>query len=145
MTPENTKCTAVTAAGTPCKAWAIRGSIPPLCAPHSGLTGAPKGNSNNLSHGFYARLFSAEEQAGIDEISGDSLMHEANLLRALLRRLARFLSDPDLPFAEVRTITPLIVSTSRALAFVQKQIPDTAAIDWDAVLDEVGEALDWDI
>ncbi len=145
MTTEKTRCTAVTANGTPCKAWAIRGSVPPRCAPHSGVTGAPKGNSNALSHGFYSKHFTAEEQAYIDEISGDSLIHEANLLRAVLRRLSLFIAEPDLPFQDVKTIVPLIVSTSRALGFIQKQIPDAGPIDWDSVLDEVGEILDWDL
>ena len=40
MSTEPIKCTARTASGKPCKAWAIRGSDPPLCAPHTGLAGA---------------------------------------------------------------------------------------------------------
>ena len=49
-------CTHTTAKGTPCKAWAIRGSQPPTCAAHQKgprHVGAPQGNVNALTHGAY--------------------------------------------------------------------------------------------
>lgn len=52
-----TKCTHVKDNGTPCRAWAVRGSDPPLCAAHGGgkaPVGAPTGNQNALKHGVYA-------------------------------------------------------------------------------------------
>ena len=59
-----TPCTATTSAGFPCRAWAVRGSDPPRCAPHrrspSGggggrwRIGAPDDNTNALKHGVYA-------------------------------------------------------------------------------------------
>jgi hypothetical protein len=68
------KCTATTASGRPCQAWAIRGSSPPLCAAHRGaspagasvggsdipaqdekrFTGAPMENGSAEKTGFYA-------------------------------------------------------------------------------------------
>lgn len=51
-------CTATCADGSPCRAWAVRGSDPPRCSPHGGgrrPVGAPKGNQNARSHGFFAR------------------------------------------------------------------------------------------
>ena len=54
-------CTATRADGFPCRAWAVRGSDPPRCAPHGGGSapvGAPPGNQNALKHGFYARTHS---------------------------------------------------------------------------------------
>ena len=53
----------VTAAGNPCKNYAITDSIPPRCAPHSGLTGPPKGNTNALKHGFYRPTIRQEKYA----------------------------------------------------------------------------------
>jgi len=53
------RCTATSAAGSPCRAWAVRGSDPPRCAPHGGgasPVGAPPGNQNARTHGFYARV-----------------------------------------------------------------------------------------
>lgn len=51
------RCTATCADGSPCCAWAVRGSDPPLCAAHGGgrkPVGAPHGNQNALKHGYYA-------------------------------------------------------------------------------------------
>ena len=53
------RCTATCADGSPCRAWAVRGSDPPRCSPHGGgaaPVGAPPGNQNALTHGFYARV-----------------------------------------------------------------------------------------
>ena len=52
-----TPCTATTSAGFPCRAWAVRGSDPPRCAPHGGgrwRIGALDDNTNALKHGVYA-------------------------------------------------------------------------------------------
>jgi hypothetical protein len=140
------KCTATTASGKPCKAWAIRGSDPPLCAPHSGLTGAPKGNTNAMTHGYYRRRVQPGEIDALYDGAGElDITHEAVLLRVLLHRLASYLNDPDLPLEKVKSIAPLIVSTSRALAYMQKQLPDPHAIDWDAALDELSKEWGWEL
>lgn len=52
------RCTALKADGTPCKAWAMPDTDPPVCAAHGGgrkRPGAPVGNRNALKHGFYAQ------------------------------------------------------------------------------------------
>ena len=52
----NTRCTATNKDRTPCRAWAVRGSDPPLCSAHGGgraPVGAPPGNRNARTHGFY--------------------------------------------------------------------------------------------
>ena len=52
-------CSAICADGSICRAWAVRGSDPPRCAPHGGGTarvGAPKANQNARKHGYYATL-----------------------------------------------------------------------------------------
>lgn len=57
MDYRKTKCTAQTKSGRPCRAWAMHNTEPPLCAVHGGATlppGAPQGNSNARTHGFYA-------------------------------------------------------------------------------------------
>jgi len=51
------RCTAKKKDGTACKAWAVRGSDPPLCGAHGGgaaAPGAPAGNENALKHGAYS-------------------------------------------------------------------------------------------
>ncbi len=47
------RCSGVTAAGKPCRAWAIRGTD--KCSAHSDKVGAPKGNKNAQKHGAYAQ------------------------------------------------------------------------------------------
>ena len=51
------RCSATTKSGQPCRAYAIRGTEPALCAIHAkrAIGGAPEGNRNAVTHGFYAR------------------------------------------------------------------------------------------
>ena len=50
------RCTATCADGSPCRAWAVHGTHPPLCSAHrpDADWGAPAGNQNALKHGYYA-------------------------------------------------------------------------------------------
>jgi hypothetical protein len=51
------RCTATCADGSPCRAWAVRGTHPPRCAPHGGgqaPVGGRPGNTNALTHGYFA-------------------------------------------------------------------------------------------
>lgn len=50
----NTRCTATKRDGTPCRAWAIKGTA--ACSAHSpnSHVGAPPGNQNAARHGLYA-------------------------------------------------------------------------------------------
>ncbi len=148
MTIPINRCTAVTASGQPCKAYAMRDSDPPLCAPHAGRTGAPKGNTNALKHGFYRRRVSpAEQDALFDEGADVNLTQETILLRVLLHRLYGYLRDDDLPLQEVKTIAPLIISAARALGYLQDRLPDPNHVnwDWDAALDELGKEWGWEL
>jgi len=64
-----------------CRAWAIRGSDPARCASHrqdgGPRTGAPKGNTNRQSHGFYAS--SQHELRSIDDVLSDMLTRQSQL------------------------------------------------------------------
>jgi hypothetical protein len=94
-----------------CRAWAIRGSDPPLCSPHrsrkdppgqgasaepsrgacpeSGRgVGAPPGNQNHRIHGFYSTALPHDEQARLFAPHGiTSLDAEIALTRAALERI----------------------------------------------------------
>lgn len=64
-----TKCAALTKAGSPCGAWAVRKSNPPRCAAHGGgkaPVGAPPGNDNAKSHGFYSNTDATALPADLD-------------------------------------------------------------------------------
>lgn len=57
MSYTSRKCPAPKKDGSPCKAWAVRTSDPPRCAPHGGgkaRVGAPGGNDNATTHGVYS-------------------------------------------------------------------------------------------
>jgi hypothetical protein len=60
------RCSATCANGKPCRAWALRGSEPALCAAHSGKVGAPPGNKNAQTHGFYSRP--ARQVESLDDV-----------------------------------------------------------------------------
>jgi len=79
MTSSPTHCTATTARGTLCKAWAIPGSDPPRCGAHGGGSkhpGAPAGNSNAATHGLYAHTVCP---ASIAEIIDDLAAKQARI------------------------------------------------------------------
>ena len=97
MTPPSSsrRCEHQTADG-PCKAWAIRGSDPPRCSAHAGRNagaGAPPGNQNRRTHGFYASALLPEELADLVACSGDmTLDDEIAIARVTLRRILALLS-----------------------------------------------------
>ena len=65
------RCAGTTATGRACRAWAVPGTNPPLCAAHRDSDrrpGAPEGNQNAVKHGLYAQAGpdATEEPTGID-------------------------------------------------------------------------------
>lgn len=49
--------------------------------------GAPKGNTNALKHGLYARHFSLAEQEGLRKMSPEDYRHELNMMRVAVKNL----------------------------------------------------------
>ena len=81
------KCTGLKPDGTPCAAWAIRGSDPPRCNRHpleGKAKGAPKGNKNAQKHGAYA--------ADPDRDPADLETRIADLA-AKIDKLSRYIDD----------------------------------------------------
>ena len=85
-----------------CRAWAMRDSDPPLCSAHMlGKVGAPFGNRNALTHGFYASALHPDDLKELDEAAYDTTLNdEIIVLRIALRRLQRMVltgltPDPD--------------------------------------------------
>jgi hypothetical protein len=100
--PGSRRCSATTAAGAPCKAWAVHapspdGPDPPLCSAHAGRNvgaGAPLGNQNRTTHGFYASVLSRNEPADILEAAGlTTLESEIACTRTALHRLLKILTE----------------------------------------------------
>lgn len=119
------RCTGITAAGKPCRAWPIKGSHPPLCLFHGGKKENPqgdeeaKGTAGEESLGLYGRHFDPQEKADLmDYALEDSLLDEILLIRVDLIRLLDQLKGPlsvedharlpDLLFKGVNTVGKLM-------------------------------------
>lgn len=149
--PNKIECAATNASGGDCRAWAVRGSDPPLCSAHAGLNigaGAPPGNQNRTVHGFYGRTFQNGELADLQRFAEDlSLEDEIGLVRVTLRRvmtrLGRYnLAQDELANEELVKIASLVVAGARTIGRLlrdQRALSGGAA---DGMAGAIGEALD---
>lgn len=85
------RCDAVQADGSPCRAWAVRGSDVPRCAAHGGTSariGAPPGNQNAVKHGYYIPRECEERLEGTspDEWSIETIILDLCIKQARLSR-----------------------------------------------------------
>ena len=93
----NVRCSQITRAGKPCKAWALPNTDPPLCFAHSGQAGAPPANQNAAQHGFYSSVLRPEELADLVTYADDlSLDDEIACARVALRRILTLLNADSL-------------------------------------------------
>ena len=149
METHNRRCSAVNKNGKVCKAWSVWDSNPPRCSAHAGRNvgaGAPKGNTNALKHGLYRSTMTAEEIDLLESCDEQSLQSELEMARLQVIRLAGYQLQEDVPFMQKVKMVPVIISAIRAIAYLKRQIAEMEdPIDWDDLLDEVGEAMDWDI
>jgi hypothetical protein len=144
-------CSATTAAGKPCKAWAVRDTDPPLCAAHARRNtgaGAPPGNRNRQAHGFYSSTLTEEELADLVAVADDlTLDDEIACARVILRRLMHHLEiDPDAEHPpdvdDLHKLANLALSATRTVARLlrdQRAITGEAA---DGIAGAIGQALD---
>jgi hypothetical protein len=75
------RCVALRADGSPCRAWAVRGSVRPLCSVHGGAEdrgGGQPGNMNALKHGYYQPLHVSGD-CTIDAIIGQLYQRQLRL------------------------------------------------------------------
>lgn len=88
-------CGALTRGGSPCKRAPVEGKT--RCRLHGGLsTGAPKGNSNAVKHGFYSDALLPEERTLYERAEVGSLDDEIRLARVKLHRFVRLSGSTDL-------------------------------------------------
>lgn len=148
--PQKIHCSRITARGQPCQAWAVHGSDPPACSAHAGRNtgaGAPTGNQNRRTHGFYSAAIENGEIADLIAYADDlSLDDEIALVRVALRRLvAAFGADAELDPGQLATLATTAFNGSRTVA---RLLRDKRAISGEAadgisaamatVLDELG-------
>ena len=104
-----------------CRAWAIRGSDPPLCSAHAGRTvgaGAPPGNLNARTHGFYASAITSDELADVLTYAADTTLDsEIAITRIALRRLLTMLLTGTTPGPDPRPLDAQDYARLIALAF----------------------------
>ena len=55
--------------------------------------GAPKGNTNALKHGLYAKRYSPEETAGLRKMSPEDYRHEIYMMRVAAKNVFEIQSD----------------------------------------------------
>ena len=114
-------CIATTRAGLPCRRPPLRGGV--YCVSHMGLNrdgqGAPHGNQNHRSHGFYSAILDDDEIAGLAGLVDDQdLSGEIGLIRTLVRRIARYLNDSGREFTvkDLATMVNLAYQGTRTVA-----------------------------
>jgi hypothetical protein len=111
--PDKTHCTV-----PDCRNWAVRGSDPPLCSPHSGRAGAPPANQNHLIHGFYATVLRSEDLADLADHAGDTALDaEIVIIRVALRRIMRMLATGLAPGPDPTPLDALDYARLSGLAF----------------------------
>jgi uncharacterized protein YjcR len=125
------QCTALTARGKPCRAWAIPGTDPPLCSAHSGHAGgAPPGNVNAVTHGLYQQPAPNND---IHSIIAD-LAKKQRILSAYID--VRLL-DPETTPADITRLLALHAATATRLGRLLRDelaLSGEASTDLDAAI-----------
>jgi hypothetical protein len=135
-----------------CRAWAVRGTDPPLCASHAGrAVGAPLGNQNRTTHGFYASGYRSDEIDDLATCAPDTTLDdEIVLIRVALRRLLIMLLTGFTPKPNPQPLSAddyarfigLSFQGSRAVGYllrIRSTLPEFAG---GGMLPFIGEALD---
>lgn len=130
------RCSESTKNGKPCKAWAVRGSIPPRCAAHGGgkaLTGAPANNRNAVTHGVYA--LSTDPPTDLNARIAD--------LDRRVRELSEFIDNlpADTPTTERSALFDLQGRLTSRLGRLMKDRQAISSTDADDMEAELREAL----
>jgi hypothetical protein len=134
---DSRRCSAVTAAGQPCRAWAAAGSEPPLCAAHRGKTGAPPGNKNRLAHGLYA----APAEPGlttIDDVVEDALRKQSRLSEFIEAHLA----GGEMGVEELAKLLALHGQNASRIGRLLRDRQALSGQSTDDIMSAIGAALD---
>lgn len=136
-------CGATKADGSPCRAWAMRGSDPPLCAVHAGRTGVAE------KHGFYSRRGKGSMgQEGGEPGSRRDLTHIEAVVADLAERqaqLTEYLAALMDRGADVEEVARLFALHGQNASRLGRLLRDQRALSGesaDDLLDAIGKALD---
>lgn len=140
------RCSAMTKDGRHCGAYAVHGSDPPRCSAHLGRNagaGAPAGNQNSRTHGFYGRYYTVDELGALAAYAADdSLDAEIGVVRVALRRALRVLQDDDADPQLVAALTPLVFAGGRTVARLLRDRRLLSGEDADTVMRDMADALE---
>lgn len=136
------QCTAKTRSGTLCNAWAVQDSTPPRCAAHGGATappGAPTGNSNAKTHGFYSATSGlAAPIPDIDAILSDLYARQ----QALVDYLTSSLEDPENTVAKLIPVFALHAQNASRLGRLLRDKRALTGEAADGIAGAIAQALD---
>ena len=127
-------CSATTKAGEPCKNRAIKGTD--RCSSHSGRVGAPKGNRNRRTHGFYARP--ARPLGTIDDVVEDLMEKQSQLSAYIEGQLVEGEAD-------LEGMAKLLALHGQNASRVGRLLRDQRALSGDSadgLSEAIGKALD---
>jgi len=147
------RCAAVRPDGTPCRAWAVRGSDPPLCNAHAAAAQRRAGPALSTTtrppqpvpdRPAAARQSPALAAAALptDPPGPLSLSDEIAIARLTLHRAVTLLDSPDLDIADLAHLAGLVLSGTRIVARLlrdQRAISGTSA---DGIAGAIAQALD---
>lgn len=139
------QCEATTKAGARCSAFAVHGSDPPRCSAHLGRNagaGAPPGNQNRRTHGFYSRHFTQAETEDLTALVDGSLDSEINVVRVALRRALAVLQDDGSDPEVVAALVPLVFAGGRTVARLMRDKRILSGEGSAAIMSELAEALE---
>ena len=90
---DSRRCSELTKAGEPCRAFAVRGTQ--RCAAHSRDVGAPVGNQNRLTHGFYVRPSPSGKLKNLDGVIDDLIFRQEQLSAYIDEQMAEGIEVDD--------------------------------------------------
>ena len=125
-------CSATTKAGEPCRAFAVRGEQ--MCSAHSRAVGAPAGNQNRRTHGFYAASVKME---GIGDVADDLLRKQQQLSAYIDGQMVEGLDSEEM----IKLFALLAQNASR----LGRLLRDKRALDGDSpdgMLEAIGKLFD---
>ena len=122
------RCTAVCRDGTPCQAWAVRGTDPPRCAAHGGSRPGLYGSWGDTAPG---------DECTIDAVIDDLYAKQISLSRTI----DRIQSDEN---ANLRELVQLLRIHGQNAGRLGRLLRDRRALhgDADGLSDAVNQALD---
>lgn len=133
MTHITRRCSALRKDGRPCRAWAVRGSDPALCANH--LDREPEAS------GFYERSYSIEEAADLlYKTAEKDLKEELGVTRVTLRRALEQMQQ-ELDAAEYARLIELIFRGAHTIADIMRAQNSLSGGGEDFVPPVIGEVL----